>query len=78
MHALSFIALLVLAVRALPTFLRVRPFPIVPVALLASVFVTCLIFFPLARYRVPVFDPVLIAIAALSYQAGSRRLPLTG
>jgi len=78
MHALSFIALLVLAVRALPTFLRVRPFPVVPVALLASVFVTCLIFFPLARYRVPVFDPVLIAIAALSYQAGSRRLALTG
>ena len=76
MQALSFIALLALAGRALPTFLRVKPFPVVLVALLASVFVTCLIFFPLARYRVPVFDPVLIAIAALSYQGGSRRRAL--
>ena len=76
MHALSFIALLALTVRSLPTFLRVKPFPVVLVALLASVFVTCLIFFPLARYRVPVFDPVLIAIAALSYQGGSSRSAL--
>ena len=73
MHALSFIALLALTARALPRFLRVEPFPVVLVALLASVFVTCLVFFPLARYRVPVFDPVLIAIAALSYQGTSRR-----
>lgn len=72
-QALSFIALLVLVARALPRFRRVEPTPIVLVALLASVYLTCLIFFPLARYRVPVFDPVLMAIAALTYQNASRR-----
>ena len=71
-HALSFIALMVLVARALPKFVQIEPRPIVPVALLASVFLTCLIFFPLARYRVPVFDPVLMSIAALNWHPRRR------
>ena len=71
-HALSFIALMVLVARALPKFVQIEPRAIVPVALLASVFLTCLIFFPLARYRVPIFDPVLMSIAALNWHPRRR------
>ena len=73
-HALSFVALLVLTALALPRFLHVRPVPVVLVALLASAYLTCLIFFPLARYRVPVFDPVLISMAALGWRRSSASI----
>jgi len=63
-QALSFLALLGLAAAAIPGLRRLRPPPIVLGLLLVSVYLTCLIFFPLVRYRVPVFDPVLMAGAA--------------
>ena len=72
-QALSFLGLLVITIRALPRFLRIDPIPTVLVVSLASVYLTCLIFFPLARYRVPMFDPVLIAIASLGLHCTYRR-----
>lgn len=63
-QALSFLTLLALSAAAAPRLRRLQPPPVVLALLLASVYMTCLVFFPLTRYRVPVFDPVLIACAA--------------
>lgn len=71
-HAASWLGLLGFSVAAWPRVRRLHPRPWVPAALAASVFATCMIFFPLERYRVPVLDPVLIACAATL--AGSSRL----
>ena len=63
-HATSYLALLPFALAGFFRIVRHRDQPIVLWALAASALVTALIFFPLPRYRVPVFDIVMIVCAA--------------
>ena len=63
-QALSYLLLLPVAAIGFVQLARRHPQPVVLWMLAASSFLTCFIFFPLARYRIPVFDPVMIVCAA--------------
>ncbi len=64
-QSLSWVALLALALLGARRLERRPPAIAVLGCLAASVLVTSLVFFPLARYRIPVLDPVLIVCAAM-------------
>lgn len=61
---------------AWPRVRQVRPPPVALALAAASVVLTCVIFFPLERYRVPLLDPVMIAfvatLAARRQEAGAE------
>lgn len=63
-HAASWLLLLGGTIAAWGRLRRVRPPPVVLAVVAVSVVLTCVIFFPLERYRVPLLDPVLIACVA--------------
>lgn len=59
---------------ALVGFLRLRrrkPQPAVLWALAGATVLTCVVYFPLPRYRIPVFDPVMIVCAAVALASSS-------
>jgi hypothetical protein len=64
-EAASWLALMGLSLAAWTRVRRLRPPPVVLALAAATVVLTCLIFFPLERYRVPLLDPVLIACSGM-------------
>ena len=62
-HAASYLCLLPFAVIGFWRVARRPPQPVVLWALAGATLLTSLIFFPLPRYRIPVFDPVMIVCA---------------
>ena len=62
-HAVSYLSLLPFAVAGFWRVTRRPPQPIVLWALAGATVLTSLIFFPLPRYRIPIFDPVMIVCA---------------
>jgi hypothetical protein len=73
-QAASWLLLLGMGIAAWPRIRRVRPPPVVLALAAGSVVLTCIIFFPLVRYRVPLLDPVLIACVG-DLARPSRRSP---
>jgi 4-amino-4-deoxy-L-arabinose transferase-like glycosyltransferase len=63
-HAASYLALLPFALAGFLRIVRQPDQPVVLWGLAGSALLTALVFFPLPRYRVPVFDPVMIVCAA--------------
>jgi hypothetical protein len=73
-HAASYLALLPFALAGFLQIVRRPRQPIVLWGLAGSALLTALIFFPLPRYRVPVFDPVMIVCAAFLFRH-ERQVP---
>ena len=63
-HAASYLSLLPFAVAGFWRVVRQPSQPVVLWALAAATLLTSLIFFPLPRYRIPIFDPVMIVCAS--------------
>jgi 4-amino-4-deoxy-L-arabinose transferase-like glycosyltransferase len=63
-HSASYLSLLPFAVAGFWRVVRRSPQPVVLWALAVATLLTSLIFFPLPRYRIPIFDPVMIVCAA--------------
>jgi hypothetical protein len=64
-QAASYLLLLPFALAGFAQIVRRRPQPVVMWLLATTTLLTCFIFFPLPRYRIPVFDPMLIVCAAV-------------
>jgi 4-amino-4-deoxy-L-arabinose transferase-like glycosyltransferase len=71
-HAVSWLLLLGVSLAAWRAKEVLRPPPLAFTIAAASVVLTCLLFFPLERYRVPLLDPVLIACAGTLASRGRR------
>lgn len=63
-HAASYLSLLPFAVAGFWRVVRQPSQPVVLWALVGATLLTSLIFFPLPRYRIPIFDPVMIVCAS--------------
>ena len=63
-HAASYLSLLPFAIVGFWRVVRRPSQPVVLWALAGATLLTSLIFFPLPRYRIPVFDPVMIVCAS--------------
>ena len=64
-QASSYALLLPFAVAGCARIVRRQPQPVILWLLALTTFLTCFIFFPVARYRIPVFDPVMIICASV-------------
>ena len=69
-HAASYLSLLPFAVAGFWRVVRRPSQPVVLWALAAATLLTSLIFFPLPRYRIPIFDPVMIVCASALLRHG--------
>ena len=64
-HAASYLTLLPFALGGFWRVVRQREQPVVLWALAGATLLTSVIFFPLPRYRIPTFDPVMIVCASV-------------
>ena len=71
-QAASYLLLLPFAVTGLVRILRRPAQPVVLWTLAGATVLTCVVYFPLPRYRIPVFDPIMIICAAAALDGLTR------